>query len=258
MPSPFPGMDPYIEASGLWGDFHASLAAALRDELNARLPKGYAASIELYVWLHEPDTRKRGRMVEPDVFVARERGRTAAARGAATASPPATITLPAVQKKRRKYIAVTDLKGDRVVTVIELLSPANKEAGDDRDSYLTKRGEYLGNKVNLVEIDLLRGGQRLPLGDAPELSDYYVMVCRAWEHPKAGLWRFTIRDPLPEVAVPLAQDVADVRLPLRPCFDRAYDGGRYADRLAYDRPLLPRLRKADAAWARELLGVRTR
>jgi hypothetical protein len=251
-------MDPYIEASGLWGDFHGSMVVALRDELNARLPKGYAASIELYVWLHEPDTRKRGRRVEPDVFVTREKGRVPAARGAATVSPPAMIVLPAVERKRRKYVAVMDLKGDRVVTVIELLSPANKDAGDDRDAYLTKRGEYLGNKVNLVEIDLLRGGQRLPLGDAPEVSDYYVMVCRAWECPEAGLWTFSVRHPLPEVPVPLAQGVPDVLLPLRPCFDRAYDGGRYADRLAYDRPLLPRMRKADAAWARDLLAGRSR
>src|SRR5438105_14238193 len=107
MPSPFPGMDPFIEASGLWGDFHGSMAVALRDDLNARLPKGYAASIEMYVWLHEPDTRKRGRMVEPDVSVTRERGRAPAGRGAAVASPPATITLPAVERKRRKYVAVT-------------------------------------------------------------------------------------------------------------------------------------------------------
>src|SRR4051812_26227737 len=105
MPSPFPGMDPYIEASGLWGDFHGSMIVALRNTLNARLPKGYVANLDLYVWFHEPEARKRRRM-EPDVYVSEQAPppRRGAASQAVTA--PRTIVLPAVGRRRHKYLQV--------------------------------------------------------------------------------------------------------------------------------------------------------
>jgi hypothetical protein len=81
------------------------------------------------------------------------------------------------------------------------------------------------------------------------------MVCRAWEYPRAGFWAFTLRDPLPELPIPLAPDVAEVLLPLRRCVDRVYDEGRYGDRLPYDGPLTPRMRRQDAAWVRQVLAA---
>lgn len=259
MPSPFPGMDPYIEASGRWGDFHGALNAAVRAELNARLPEGYAASFDLHVWFHEPEADERARLVKPDVYVAEEgrRNKGQGAGGVAVA-PSGRVTLPAVERKARKYIQVEDLEWNRVVTVIEVLSPANKEAGDDREAYLSKRSEYFVNRLNVIELDLLRGGGRLPLGSpAPALSDYYAMVSRAWEWPRADYWTFGIRDPMPEIPVPLSRKVPAVLLPLRPCVDRAYDEGRYATRLRYSQPLTPRLAKQDAAWVKNLLAHRS-
>lgn len=256
MPSPFPGMDPYIEATGEWGDFHTSLLAAMRGKLNAVLPRRYRAKVDLFVFIHEPSRRRRRRYLEPDVYVV-ERSRTRPADIATVfASPSATITLPPIRKKH-KSVLIVDRQTDRVVTAIEVLSPSNKEAGDDRTDYLHKRGEYLGSRVNLVEIDLLRGGPRLPLSrPAPAIRDYYVMVCRAWEFPRADLWDFTIRDPLPGIPIPLAENVPDAILPFRACIDRAYDEGSYDTELDYESPLTPRLSKADAAWARELLAAR--
>ncbi len=183
MPSPFPGMDPYIESSGRWGDFYGSMIAAIRGQLNARLPEGYAANIDL-----------------------------------------------------------------------ELLSPGNKKMGEDREAYLAKRNECFESRVSLVEIDLLRGGRRVPLSNPPpEIGDYYILACRAWEYPRAAFWPFTIRSPLPEVPIPLTKGLPDVLLPLRPCMDRAYGEGRYPTRLPYGQPLKPRLPKADADWVRDLL-----
>jgi hypothetical protein len=258
MPSPFPGMDPYIEASGLWGDFHGTMLGAIRAELNQRLPPGYVASIELYVWTPERKAAKGRRKVEPDVYVREEKRQPLRSMGTAVVTAPRTIVLPAVEPKKRRHLKIVDVRTKQVVTVIELLSPANKKAGDERKKYLDKRNDYLANRLNLVEIDLLRSGQRAPLGDPPPvIADYYVMVCRAWEFPRAGFWTFTIRDPLPEIPVPVTQELPETMLPLRPCVDRVYDEGRYAEALPYDEPLRPRLSKDDAAWLGNLLAGKT-
>jgi hypothetical protein len=253
MPSPFPGMDPYIESAGLWGDFHGSMLPAMRAELNRSLPEGYVASIELYVWT--PQWKKGGRVTEPDVYVREEQRRKSPPAGTAAVAAPSTIVLPAVERRKRKSLKVVDVRTRQVITVVELLSPTNKEAGEDRQNYLSKRNEYLANRLNLVEIDLLRGGRRSPLGDPPPpVADYCVMVCREWEYPRAGFWTFTIRDPLPSIPVPLKQELPEVTLSLRACVDRTYDEGRYAESLPYGETLHPRLSKDAAAWVRKLLA----
>jgi hypothetical protein len=258
MPSPFAGMDPYIESSGMWSDFHATLVPALRAQLNARLPKQFVASIELYVWFHEPEVRKR-RQREPDLYVV-ERSRRAAGEAVATAkAAPAEISLPLTQRRKRKLIHITDVHSRRVVTAIEIVSPSNKTPGEDREAYLVKRGEYLASNLSFVEIDLLRGGKRLPLSmPPPPIRDYYVLVCRSWEFPRAGLWTFGIRDPIPEIPIPLAADVPDVPLSLHTGVDRAYEEGRYDEELRYHERLLPPVNRADAAWIREVLAARHR
>jgi hypothetical protein len=255
MPSPFPGMDPYIEASDEWGDFHTSLLTFIRGRLNAILPRRYRAKVDVFVFIHEPSRRRR-RRVEPDVYVVERSRPGEAGLAVAAASAPATITLPAVRKKH-KSVLIVDRKTDRVVTAIEVLSPSNKETGDDRTAYISKRGEYLGSRVNLVEMDLLRGGPRLPLNrPAPAIPDYYLMVCRSWQYPRADFWPLSIRDALPNVPVPLAEGVPDAILPLRSCVDRVYDEGSYDTELDYDALLVPRLSRADANWVRHLLTVR--
>jgi hypothetical protein len=231
------------------------MVAVMRGELNARLPRRYVAEIELCVWIHEPSSRRR-RTLEPDVTVTDQGGPSGSGSVGIATSAPSTIVLPTVRRKKRKHVRIIDREAHRVVTAIELLSPSNKSAGDDRETYLLKRNDYLVNDVNLVEIDLLRGGTRLPLSVVPpEVHDYYAMVCRSWEYPRASFWNFSIRDTLPDLAIPLAVDVPDVVLPLRPCLDRAFDEGRYRERLPYDRPLRPRPRRQDAAWIRGLVTL---
>lgn len=256
MPSPFPGVDPYIESSGRWGDFHGSLAAAMRAALNDRLPSRYFAEIDLYVLIEDRGPQRK--QVEPDVYVADSDEKEPAKRSPAGSviAAPATVVLPAVARRRRKRVQIVDQEANRVVTAIEVLSPSNKAAGDDRQAYLRKRSEYVTNGVSLVEMDFLRAGRRLPLRERPtDDGEFYVLVCRSWEYPRAGLWAFGLRSPYPDVPIPLAPDVPDVVLPLQTCADRAYDEGRY-DRLPYDRPLTPRPRKQDAAWLAGIIAGR--
>ena len=183
--------------------------------LNAVLPEGYAALADRYVWIHEPDAEGRTRVVQPDAFVVDD-GQTKAGSSGATVAAPQQVVLPATRREGNKYLKILDSKSRRLITVIELLSPANKRPGPDREAYLTKRIDYLTAGVNLVEIDLLRAGQRIPIGEPlPQGFDYYALVCRVREMPKAGVWPFTMRDSIPIIPVPLAGSDSDISLDLR-------------------------------------------
>jgi hypothetical protein len=253
MKSPFPGMDPYLEEPNLWPDVHLSLIIAMRAALNASLPEGYVAAADKYVWIHEPDADTRTRVVKPDAFIVKGRESTDV-RLPATVSAPTMIVLPAMRREGNKYLKIIDAKSRRLITVVELLSPSNKQPGPDRDDYLTKRMDYLTAGVNLVEMDLHRAGERLPIADPqPAGFDYYILVCRAARMPNAEIWPFTIRDRFPVVPIPLDSDQADVPLDLKPCLDVAYHQGKYGQEVDYSQPPEPPLPPANAEWARGLL-----
>ncbi len=257
MPSPFPGMDPYLESPEIWRDCHLTLVIAMRAQLNAVLPKNYLAAADRYVWIHEPEAEQRARVVAPDVYVVDRGGETSATQSliASGATPAtATVVLPAIQREGNKFLKIIESKSRRLVTVVELLSPSNKHAGPDREAYLSKRIDYLTAGVNFVEIDLLRGGIRLPLGQPfPESSHYYVLVARATQWPNADAWFFSVRDPFPIVPVPLLPGDTECSLNLRDCLDRAFEEGRYAEELSYGSPPQPPLSSADSDWANALL-----
>lgn len=164
--------------------------------------------------------------------------------------PALEVTLPKLKKRPHKYIKVVDKANNRVVTVLEVLSPSNK-SGEDRENYLLKRAEVFAAKVNLVELDLLREGERMPFGKPRPPQADYSLVCRGGQHPKASVWAWTVRDPLPVLPIPLKSTDEDIDLDLKPCFDRAYDGAKYRTRIRYDQPPESPLRVADAKWATE-------
>jgi hypothetical protein len=252
MPSQFPGMDPYLEAADFWSDLHATLIPLIRGSLTPFLPLGYAAKIDQYVWLEDVD-EEQIRHGKPDVFLAN--GSTSVVeKKQLSASPGVTVMLPATRKRKSsRFVSIIDSKRNKVITVIELFSPSNKE-GNDREKYLTKRREYLAAGVNLVEIDLLRSGARTPMGEPiPAPTDYCILMCRAEEYPKATVWPFTVREPIPIFPVPLRTENGSVLLDLRPCLDRAYDEAGYASQIDYSQPPSPPLRMVDAAWANDLL-----
>jgi len=259
MPSPFPGMDPYLEGF-LWPDAHGSLIYTIRAALAARLPKGYFANIDQYLWLAEGDEEKRPtRRGKPDAFVSNGPTRDRPAGSVVTAEPTTRVRLPLPKRVRKKrYIRLIDTEDRRVVTVVELLSPSDKLPKQDRAHYLLKRNEYLGAGVNLVEIDLLRKGHRVPMGEPdPPDADYYLMVSKADEYPEAEVWAFTVREVIPVVPVPLRSGEA-IALDLRGCLDKAYDESHYANQIDYTQPADPPLRKPDAEWAAELLKKHAR
>jgi hypothetical protein len=256
MPSPFPGMDPYIEAAHMWNDFHINMIATMKDALNAILPPGYAATADVSGWSVDPVKESSVLLGEPDVPMMRERDDPCGiATRARHVRVPAVSRLRVQQRRTRRYLRVHEVRSARIITAIELLRPANKTSGADREAYISKRDEYLATGTNLVEIDLLREGMRPPLGDNPPGPAYYILVCRSWEFPDVGFWPVGLRDRLPDVPVPLDEDQPDVLLPLRGCVDHCYDGGRYSLKIDYEGPTDPPLSESDAAWARDLLAT---
>lgn len=256
MPSPFPGMDPYLEDPWIWPDFHLTFAVAIRTELNRRLPDGYVALIDRYVWVQEPETDELKRLGKPDVFLTGE-SRSKETPASAVVVAPVEITLPSPTDEGIPFVRITDRARRRVVTVIELLSPSNKSPGKDRDAYLMKQREYLASDVNVVEMDLLRKGERLPwIAPSVSAAHYYVMVSRAAERPRGFVWPITVREPLPPIAIPLASRDGDVALELSTCMNQAYDSAGYARELEYQQPPNPPLDEPDATWARELLAAK--
>lgn len=137
------------------------------------------------------------------------------------------------------------------ITAEELLSPANKRPGADRDQYLAKRHEVLASSAHLVEIDLLRGGQRPPVDDPPA-CDYRVLVSRAEERPRVGIWPLRLTDRLPVVPIPLRAPDPDAELDLQTTLHEIYDKARYQTYI-YDSQPDPPLTPGEEAWTRELL-----
>lgn len=251
MSSPFPGMDPYLEDPFHWPDFHFGMNAAMREYLNRHLPPDFVAVADRYIWIHEPDAEDRMQRAKADVHLAERIPKPAGRASSFTELAPVQTILPAVLREGNRYIRIFDRHNRRVVSVIELLSPANKTPGPDREDYLLKRSDFRASKANVIEIDLLRGGDRMPLGEPPPaVRDYCVLVMRATNFPMVGVWPFTVRDPLPDIPVPLREGDPDIVLSLKKCFDHAFEAGRCLGELDYSKQPIPPLSADDFEWSR--------
>lgn len=248
-------MDPYLEEPAYWAGVHTRLIASLDGALNRLLPEGYYADVDEHVWLRaeEPDDRRL--IGRPENFVTHRNGSGSSLRqsgGVAVAEPTTEAMLPNQKSETQKYVKIVGPDRSTVVSVIEILSPSNK--GSDRSRYLAKREEYFAARTNLVEIDLLRDGQRMPMGrpSAPG-GDYYYLVSRGAKYPAIQVWRFTVREELPNFPLPLLERDGDLAIPLQSLFEKLYDANRYATRVDYSLPPVPPLRSLDAEWAESLL-----
>ncbi len=248
-------MDPYLESPAIWPDFHATFLPCIRAELNKTLPSPYLARMDRYVWIEEPEQLRL--LGKPDAYLADPSGGSNDPFAkTAVLSAPVTVTLPLIQPRGKSFLKIIDVHSHRVITVLELLSPANKTPGKDRDAYLAKREEYLASSTNLVELDLLRGGVRPPVRGPMPAADYYIIVCPASQFPRAGVWPMTVRDPFPEVPIPLLTQDPALGLSLQNCFQRAFAEGRYDQEIDYQKPSEPALTVEDESWFRELLAYK--
>jgi hypothetical protein len=248
----FPGMDPYLEGPDLWPGVHSRLVVYISDQLQPLIRPRYIAAVEERVYLEGP-----GREVVPDVSIRRQpRSFEGVTVANAPSDGPEVLVIPNLEI-HESYIQILDrATGQKVITVIEVVSPTNKRTGAGRDSYLEKQREIRHSDAHLVEIDLLRAGYDV-LAVPPDwlkklgALDYLVSVERAWRRGRFEVYRRMLQQPLPVVDVPLAGDDPDVQLKLQDVIAQVYDAGSYIDRIDYSQPCFPPLAEQDQAWANE-------
>ncbi len=261
MPSPFPGMDPYLEVNPIFQELHTQMLAEIQAQLQPQLRPKYIARLERHlseggVW----DVIAGGVSLErkePDVTVISRRPSRKHAGSTATLAAPTVVAVEDLEadelelRKQRRIVIYVQDRPRLAVTGIELLSPGNKQPGAIlRDRYLEKRASALHGGLHWLEIDLLRGGERPPMPVAvPASADYLSYVAQAtpkgWNHL---IYAWALQEPLPVLPIPLL-GADQVQLDLAACFSVAYDRIAADDELNYQQaPPPPPIRKNDAIW----------
>ena len=262
MPSPFPGMNPYLEAPALWPGFHNLLIAALVELLAHQLEPKYIVAIEQRMYEVVDETPLL--IGIPDVMVQRsattpEQTNT----NVATLAPPAqpiTVTVPIPETVRQGYLEIRQVGTNQVITAIEILSPVNKKPGKGREIYEAKRQNILTSLTHLVEIDLLRNWEAMPILELNIQSHYRILVSRRERRPLADLYAFNLQHSIPTFPLPLLAGDAEPVIDLKALLDLIYDRAVYRLQINYNNEPVPALTEADAMWADSLLkeqGLRT-
>ncbi len=251
MPSPFPGMDPFLEISGDWRDFHVRFLNASAEALAERLPANYIARIEeQFQVVEHPAETQRQRYPDVAVTQVRPTRKPAAASVIATLKPrviPMVTTI--IEDVKERWIEVRRRPDWAPVTVIEVLSPTNKR-GYGFDEYSYKRASLIARSIHLVELDLLIGGRRLAMG-RPLRGDYHALVSRSEERPLSNVYSWSIRHALPVIPIPLLAPDPDVPLDLSAVFQTVYRRGQYERSIDYGAPLDLPISSRNRAWARK-------
>ncbi len=257
MQSPFPGMDPYLEAPSLWPDVHHELLSVARELLNRRLRPQYHVRVEERVYISDENDPGR-RAIIPDLKIV-DTGIPESFPGSfpdagVSVAEPLILTTLIEDEIHEARLEVIDTNQHTVVTVIELLSPTNKIAGSrGRASYEQKRREIMTSSSHFVEIDLLRDGDHLHTRELLPRGDYFVHVSRKDRRPKGYVWPILLSQRLPVIGIPLKEGDADVELDLQNVLATAYDRAAYDLEIDYRSEVKPPLCQKEAEWADALL-----
>jgi hypothetical protein len=214
-------MDPYLEDEKIWPVFQHQLVLCLYQILLPGLVDRYRARIG-----------QRHYVTEQALFTSVVR-----------------------EEHQEELIEIRQRSDGRLVTLVDVVNPANKTTDVGRRAYLTKRGEAKAGGANLVEIDLVLQGQ--PTLDysregLPEW-DYAVTVTRAAHAEKHEIYSATLQKRLPRFRLPLAADDRDTVLDLQTSFTRCYDQAGFAAQIDYRRDPPARLGDEDRRWLHDLL-----
>ena len=256
MNSPFPGMDPYLEAH--WLDVHARLIVEAATTIQGQLGDDLVARIEERLLVE--DAVGPLRRIGPDVRIVEfaSPGAAAPSAGGIALAEPVVFHVPS-EPIRQRFIEIIDIAtGGRVVTVIEFVSPSNKLPGDGLEQYRRKQTECRYAKVSLVEIDLTRRGRRALMVHGwtqarLHESDYQASVWRAAFGSQCALYKMSLRKRLPAIPIPLRTSDPDAVLDIQAMVDQAYASARYDRTIDYSQPCDPPLEEDHARWADELL-----
>jgi len=254
MPSPFPGMDPYLEEPSGWPSVHHRLIAVISDMLADQLAPHFYVSIEERVYILDVDDPESRQQIAPDIYLV-ERPSSGMSEGSISGviTPPTMIEPLAALEVRDRYLEIHDRRSREVLTTIEILSPRNKAVkSKGREQFINKRNAIFSTQTHWIEIDLLRAGERPQEVEAAGKSDYYTLLRRADAGGRLAVWYTDIRDRLPTIAIPLRVPHVDATLDLQAALNSIYDRAHYADEIDYAQPVPgPPLRPADATWSAE-------
>lgn len=258
MPSPFPGMDPYLEQSTFWSSFHSRLLVAIADVIGPQLRPRYYVEVETRTYLDDEDDELFVGVPDPLVMSPQKAEPELEALEAVvlTQNRPQQVQLPMTIEVRERFLEVREIGTDAVITVIEVLSPKNKRAGVGRTVYERKRRTVLNSLSHLVEIDLLRGGRTMAMMGGAR-SQYRLLVSRAENRPTADLYGFNRSEAMPLFLLPLKPQDPELGVDLEEIFTGVYDRASYDLRLPYNQPVPPpALKEADQQWVKTILAAR--
>lgn len=250
MELPFPGMDPYLEAPGFWPDVHHRLITVLCDNILAQLQPHYTAVITPYIAFESLEIAPVRQSAVPDVAVVETDLPATNSTTAAVAPAPLIVTAVMEVPTRYARLEIRTVGDEMLVTAIEVLSPANKRPGTTgADAYEKKRQELFRSTAHLLEIDLLRAGQRPQTATPLPAAHYFIFLSREERRPRLEVWPVALRTPIPPLPVPLRRPDPDIVLDLTAALRQVYRNARYERRINYGAaPPPPELAPEDAAW----------
>jgi hypothetical protein len=249
-------MDPYIEGSDLWRDFHSDLAGEIRARLNELLGPRYYAYSEVTITYDVVELgAERRRIGWPDGGIVGEKNAPSPVSAAVALAPaPIQNRVPVRAPVKLFTVEIRRAGENKLVTSIEILSSVNKKRGHEAfEAYRRKREALLDSDVHLIEIDLLRGGERPPLLDPVPPAPYCVMVSRIEQRPIVSVWPIHLHETLPIIPVPLLPLDSDAPLDLGAVVASVYKRGAYERQLDYAQALPPPpLTASERAWVEAL------
>ena len=259
MPSPFPGMDPYLECPEYWQDFHQSFLPVARVYIQPQLPEQYRVRIDERLVIDAPESSG---FFYPDLAVLQRNdwgvAEPVSTFGTAEVDSPAVVSL-LTEPRGEAYVEIIDRKGERVVTVVEVLSPSNKRPGDGRNQYLEKQKILQEARTNLVEIDLLTEGLHtvaVPRNRLGRLTPFYsvVSIWRAEKAHQFELYPLRLQRRLPRIGIPLLPEDKDVILDIQSVFTQCYDNAAYWKDIDYTQAPLVELTPENELWRQRFLS----
>ncbi|MBW4481165.1 MAG: DUF4058 family protein [Tildeniella torsiva UHER 1998/13D] len=249
MHNPFPGMNPYLEQPGLWPQVHNRLIVALADVITLQVAPKYWVSIEERVYT---TTEPLPLVGIADIAIAQRVDSPSRSEATTQLTAPRRVQVPLPVELTERFLEVRLVQTNLLVCVIEVLSPTNKRVGEGRTAYEAKRQKILASATHLVEIDLLRSGPPLPLGD-PSRKPYSILVSRSGDRPNAELYEFDLPDPIPYFPVPLQANDLEPVINLQQVVNELYSRARLDLAIDYSQPVKPELSESEITWITGIL-----
>jgi hypothetical protein len=260
MRPPFPGMDPWLENPKIWLDFHNRLVAAIADAIVPMVAPNYYVAVEqrtyenragTAVYLGRPDVGIASTGA-PEALVGTDESKGSGGSGVLEVD----VEVPMTDRVDEWYLEIREAEHEKLVTVIEVLSPTNKLRQPGRNQYLRKRARIFESRTSFVEIDLLRAGKPMPVEISCAVQgEYRILLSRGKSRPRARRYVFGVRQAIPEIPIPLLPRDSEPALDLNSVVHEVYDRARFDLRLSYAHPPQPPLVENDFAWAREIVST---